>query len=240
MPVSHISKKTIAKHEVVKGEDIRKEIVELIKKDFPNFDVNDIISTDELNKYRRLYFSQLISQDKGDLVKIDAEVLKSLEDNSILTENIETKLASELTTGQKLADRIAEFGGSWTFIIIFFSFILTWMLINIWMLSKKPFDPYPFILLNLILSCLAAIQAPIIMMSQNRQEEKDRQRAEQDYKINLKAELEIKLLGEKIDYLLSHQNRKLIEIQELQMDYLEDLFKKLNYNSPNLTSKKTE
>lgn len=100
MPVSHISKKTIAKHEVVKGEDIRKEIVELIKKDFPNFDVNDIISTDELNKYRRLYFSQLISQDKGDLVKIDAEVLKSLEDNSILTENIETKLASELTTGQ--------------------------------------------------------------------------------------------------------------------------------------------
>lgn len=114
------------------------------------------------------------------------------------------------------------------------------MLINIWMLSKKPFDPYPFILLNLILSCLAAIQAPIIMMSQNRQEEKDRQRAEQDYKINLKAELEIKLLGEKIDYLLSHQNRKLIEIQELQMDYLEDLFKKLNYNSPNLTSKKTE
>lgn len=240
MPVSHISKKTIAKHEVVKGEDIRKEIVELIKKDFPNFDVKDIISTDELNKYRRLYFSQLISQDKGDLVKIDAEVLKSLEDNSILTENIETKLASELTTGQKLADRIAEFGGSWTFIIIFFSFILTWMLINIWMLSKKPFDPYPFILLNLILSCLAAIQAPIIMMSQNRQEEKDRQRAEQDYKINLKAELEIKLLGEKIDYLLSHQNRKLIEIQELQMDYLEDLFKKLNYNSPSPAPKKPE
>ena len=237
MPISHISQKTIAKHEVVKGEDIRKEILELIKRDFPNFDTKDIISTDELNKYRRLYFSQLIFQDKGDLEKIDAEVLKSLEDNSILSENIETKLVKELTTGQRLADTIAEFGGSWTFITIFFSFILTWMLINIWMLSKKPFDPYPFILLNLILSCLAAIQAPIIMMSQNRQEEKDRQRAEQDYKINLKAELEIKLLGEKVDYLLSHQNRKLIEIQELQMDYLEDLFKKLNTNPPNPASK---
>jgi uncharacterized membrane protein len=240
MPISHISQKTIPKHEVVRGEDIRKEIVELIKKDFPNFDTKDIISTDELNKYRRLYFSQLIFQDKGDLQKIDNEVLKSLEDNSILSENIETKLVTELTTGQKLADRIAEFGGSWTFITIFFSFIMIWMFINIWILSHKAFDPYPFILLNLILSCLAAIQAPIIMMSQNRQEEKDRQRAEQDYKINLKAELEVKLLGEKMDYLLSHQNRKLIEIQELQMDYLEDLFKKLNVNSKNQDSKKTD
>jgi uncharacterized membrane protein len=101
------------------------------------------------------------------------------------------------------------------------------MITNILIMVKKPFDPYPFILLNLILSCLAAIQAPIIMMSQNRQESKDRQRAEQDYKINLKAELEIKLLSEKIDYLLIHQNKKLLEIQEVQIDYLEDLIKRL-------------
>lgn len=100
---------------------------------------------------------------------------------------------------------------------------MIWIFINILFISTKPFDPYPFILLNLILSCLAAIQAPIIMMSQNRQEQKDRIRGEHDYKINLKAELEIKLLSEKIDHLLVNQNKKLLEIQELQTDYLEDL-----------------
>ena len=122
---------------------------------------------------------------------------------------------------------MAAFGGSWTFIIMFFAFIVIWMLINIWFLATKPFDPYPFILLNLLLSCLAAIQAPIIMMSQNRQEQKDRQRGEHDYKINLKAELEIKLLSEKIDHLLVHQSKKLLEIQEVQIDYLEDLMKEI-------------
>ena len=105
------------------------------------------------------------------------------------------------------------------------------MIINIWFLAARPFDPFPFILLNLILSCLAAIQAPIIMMSQNRQEQKDRQRSEHDYKINLKAELEIKLLSEKIDHLLAHQNKKLLEIQEIQTDYLEDLMKELKKNN---------
>jgi uncharacterized membrane protein len=100
------------------------------------------------------------------------------------------------------------------------------MFINVWWLRQQAFDPFPFILLNLILSCLAAIQAPIIMMSQNRQEQKDRQRAEHDYRINLKAELEIKLLSEKIDHLLVHQNKKLLEIQEMQIDYLEDLLKR--------------
>ena len=104
---------------------------------------------------------------------------------------------------------------------------MIWIGINIWILTTKPFDPFPFILLNLILSCLAAIQAPIIMMSQNRQEQKDRIRAEHDYKINLKAELEIKLLSEKMDHLLIHQNKKLLEIQEVQTDYLEDLMKEL-------------
>jgi uncharacterized membrane protein len=99
------------------------------------------------------------------------------------------------------------------------------MIINIWILTSRAFDPFPFILLNLILSCLAAIQAPIIMMSQNRKEQKDRKRSEYDYKINLKAELEIKLLSEKIDHLLVHHNKKLLEIQELQTDYLEDLMK---------------
>lgn len=103
---------------------------------------------------------------------------------------------------------------------------MLWMSINVWVLVTKPFDPFPFILLNLILSCLASIQAPIIMMSQNRKEQKDRQMGEHDYKINLKAELEIKLLSEKIDHLIVHRNKKLLEIQEIQTDYLEDLMNK--------------
>ncbi len=158
---------------------------------------------------------------------LDRDVMDAIKNNAILSENIQDEIEAELTFGQKLADKVASFGGSWTFIITFFLFILVWMSINIWFLTTKPFDPYPFILLNLILSCLAAIQAPIIMMSQNRQDQKDRQRSEHDYKINLKAELEIKLLGEKIDHLLVHQNKKLLEIQEVQIDYLEDLMKEL-------------
>ena len=132
-----------------------------------------------------------------------------------------------MTYGQHLSDIIASFGGSWKFILIFIGFLIVWMFINIYVLLTKPFDPYPFILLNLILSSLAALQAPIIMMSQNRQDGKDRQRAEQDYKVNFKAELEIKLLHEKVDHLLVHQNKMLLEFQEVQIDYLEEVIERL-------------
>jgi uncharacterized membrane protein len=185
---------------------------------------------DELNHYRRLYLTTLIANEKGEVNEVDLDVLKSIKENTTLSDTIDEDEKDEpLTFGQRIADHIiAEFGCSWIFIISFFCFLLIWMIINIGVLSGKPFDPYPFILLNLILSCLAAIQAPIIMMSQNRQEQKDRIRAEHDYKINLKAELEIKLLSEKIDHLIIHQNRKLLEIQEVQIDYLEDVLKQLN------------
>lgn len=228
MPVSYISNKEIKKSESVKGMDIREGIFKLIKTDFRGFSDESIISIDELNKYRRLYLTKLVEQERGELALIDRDVMQAIKNNSILSENIEPEIGSKLTTGQKLADKIAQFGGSWIFIIVFFSFLILWMVVNVWLLFSKPFDPYPFILLNLILSCLAAIQAPIIMMSQNRQEQKDRQRSEHDYKIDLKAELEIKLLSEKIDHLLVYQNKKLLEIQEVQIDYLEDLLKKLN------------
>ncbi|MCP9763999.1 DUF1003 domain-containing protein [Lacihabitans soyangensis] len=227
MNKSHITKRDIPKGEDVKGQDIREGVFNLIQSDFPDFNKDNYISLAELNQYRRLYLTSLIVQEKGELAIIDQDVMNAIKNNSILSENIQDEIEATLTIGQKIADRVAAFGGSWTFIITFFSFILIWMTINIWFLATKPFDPYPFILLNLILSCLAAIQAPIIMMSQNRQEQKDRQRGEHDYKINLKAELEIKLLSEKIDHLLVHQNKKLLEIQEVQIDYLEDLMKEV-------------
>lgn len=227
MITSFISKKELSSAEAISADALRDGIFERIKHDHPLFDKSCFISIHELNLYRRLYLSALIEQDQTELEQIHKEVVKAIEENTYISENIETEIEEELTLGQRMADKIAEFGGSWVFIISFFLFILIWMGLNIWVFATKPFDPYPFILLNLILSCLAAIQAPIIMMSQNRQEEKDRKRSIHDYKINLKAEMEIKILSDKIDHLLIHQNKKLLEIQELQTDYLEDLMNEL-------------
>lgn len=229
---SSISQLPITNQEAVKGSEIRTSIFSLIREKHPAFDQDSILSLDELNAFRRMYLKQLMEQEKGELAQIDLDVMSAIQHNAILSENIEPEMEATLTRGQKLADMIASFGGSWTFILSFFSFLMIWMAVNVWVLSSKPFDPFPFILLNLILSCLAAIQAPIIMMSQNRQEQKDRLRAEHDYKINLKAELEIKLLSEKIDHLLVHQNKKLLEIQDVQIDYLEDLMKKIGQQPP--------
>jgi uncharacterized membrane protein len=224
---SFITNTEIKTGEEVKALDLREGIFNLIKSEYPGLNEDCYISLDELNHFRRQYLSSLIIQENGELDVIDRDVMNAIKNNSVLSENIEDKIEGKFTIGQRLADKIAMFGGSWTFIITFFTFILVWMGINIWMLATKSFDPFPFILLNLILSCLAAIQAPIIMMSQNRKEQKDRLRSENDYKINLKAELEIKLLSEKIDHMIVHQNKKLLEIQEIQTDYLEDLMNEI-------------
>ena len=172
------------------------------------------------------YYEQLaglLASEKGELTTLDREVLQSLSQHDLLSSNINEEFDENLTFGQALADKIAAFGGSWKFIIIFCAVLLIWITVNATVLLWRPFDPYPFILLNLILSCLAAMQAPLIMMSQNRQEEKDRLRAENDYQINLKAELEIRYLHEKIDHLLSRQWERLVEIQQIQMDLMTEL-----------------
>lgn len=129
------------------------------------------------------------------------------------------------TFGQRVADKVADFGGSWTFIISFMVFLLLWIAFNVFWLNNKGFDPYPFILLNLILSCIAALQAPIIMMSQNRQEAKDRERAEKDFIINLKAEQEIRVLQQKLDHILKHQHEELMAIQQQQLQMMEQLLR---------------
>ncbi len=222
-----LSNKPVNENQAHKGETLRPSIFELIKHDHPDFNYESYISNDELNTYRKKQLSGLIKQEDKELNSLEKEVVQAISANKILSENIEDELEETLTFGQRVADHIATFGGSWTFIISFFTFILFWMAINIYLLASKPFDPYPFILLNLILSCLAAIQAPIIMMSQNRQEHKDRIRSEHDYKINLKAELEIQLINEKVDHLIIHQNKRLMEIQQIQADYLEDILEEL-------------
>ena len=229
-----ISKKKFPAAELYEGRLLKKEILDLIRKDFPDFNDNEYISIESLNEYRKKYMAKLLKQENIEISEMEQQVIESIAKNELLSKDLEEELSKDLTHGQRVADRIASFGGSWTFISFFFLFLLLWMAINIFVLVKKPFDPYPFILLNLILSCLAAIQAPVIMMSQNRKEEKDRKRSQNDYKVNLKAELEIKLLNEKIDHMIIHQNQRLLEIQQLQTDYLDDILTALNINKHRL------
>ena len=162
---------------------------------------------------------------KANLLKLQRIVAKTVEDEKLMTENLLNEPEGIITRGQKISDKVASFGGSWAFIISFFIILLLWILFNTLAPLKDNFDPYPFILMNLVLSCIAALQAPIIMMSQNRQEEKDRKRNENDYLINLKAELEIKALHEKMDLLLEEQIKILFETQSKQLKILESLLK---------------
>ena len=209
--------------DVIPGELVHTPILALILKSHPDWRSEGYICIHDLNKFRADYIKNVIEVDKGELTALEEEVLNRMKEHEILSENINIEFERHLTYGEKLADVIAGFGGSWLFLIIFSSVIVTWVALNSWVIMNRPFDPYPYILLNLVLSCLAAIQAPVIMMSQNRQETRDRLRAENDYRINLKAELEIRHLHEKIDHLLMKQWERLLEIQEVQIDIMEEL-----------------
>jgi len=202
---------------------VRPAISELIRMKKGSWDENGWVCIDDLQQFQHRYVQVLLEKEKGELSKLDHDVLKAMQEQEVLSRNPEIDFDAGLTFGQRLADRIATFGGSWTFIIMFALFLFLWVGTNSWLLVFHPFDPYPFILLNLVLSSLAAIQAPIIMMSQNRQEDRDRVRAINDYQVNLKAELEIRQLHQKIDHLLSHQWERLVEIQEIQMEIINDI-----------------
>jgi uncharacterized membrane protein len=194
---------------------------------YPAVTKDSHIGEDQLVLIKKDYLNGMLASELGELDALEKEVVKSISENKILSEHVDEAYEDNFTFGERVADMIAEFGGSWKFIIIFFSFILVWISLNAFWLNNNSYDPYPFILLNLILSCLAAIQAPIIMMSQNRQEAKDRRRSEQDYKINLKAELEIQLLHKKIDHVLVHQSKRLVEIERVQVEFMEAVLKRL-------------
>jgi len=213
--------------EKVLGKIIRKPILALIIADFPDFSSDQFLSITELNLYRERYISNYLSNEIGELSKVEDAVSEQLEESDSTVSKMEEKLEIR-TFGQFVADKVADFGGSWRFIILFGVFIVLWILANIYILYNKGFDPYPFILLNLILSCLAALQAPVIMMSQNRQEEKDRERSRKDYMINLKSELEIRMLHEKLDHLIRHQQEELIEIQKIQIEMMNDILSRIN------------
>ena len=225
-PQCQICQRTVSHSAGSTGELLRPSLLAFIQKRTPGFDPHAFICTTDLGHFRRDYVKEVLQDEIGELSALDQEVVDSLQEHEILSENIGKEFDKDLTFGERLSDRIASFGGSWTFIIIFGAVLAIWIVVNAAVLASRAFDPYPFILMNLILSCLAAIQAPIIMMSQNRSESRDRARAENDYKVNLKAELEIRHLHEKIDHLLRKQYNRLFEIQQIQIELLEELGQK--------------
>ncbi len=209
--------------DAMRFDAVRPEIASLIAADHPDLKPGDLICERHVSDYRTRYVANLLERERGELSELDRQVVESLAREETVARDVETAWEGRRTFGETVADLVADFGGSWTFIGSFFFVLAVWMAFNVWVASRDVFDPYPFILLNLVLSCLAAIQAPIIMMSQKRQETKDRMRGENDYRVNLKAELEIRHLHEKMDHLINRQWERLAEIQQIQLEIMQDL-----------------
>lgn len=220
--VCAITARPRARRDLVAIDALRPALADRIRQDHPELAHDALIGREQIARYRTLYVEDLLARERGELTALDRQVADSMANHETLAENTEDTYADTRTLGERLADKIADFGGSWTFILIFLAVLGIWMAINAAEGEAKAFDPYPFILLNLVLSCVAALQAPVIMMSQKRQEEKDRLRAENDYRVNLKAELEIRHLHEKMDYMISKQWQRLTEIQQIQLEIMQE------------------
>jgi uncharacterized membrane protein len=213
--------------DVLPASLVRQNLATLIAKRVPGWDPGGVICHTCLNGFRAEYVRGQMERDRGEFSALEEEVMRSVRDGALLAENVNNEFDRSLSVGERLADRVAEFGGSWRFIIIFFVVMTVWVILNSAYLLFQPFDPYPFILLNLALSLLAAVQAPVILMSQNRQEDRDRMRAENDYQVNLKAELEVRAVSEKLDLLIHEHWAHLLEIQQVQTEMIQDMLGRL-------------
>ena len=223
MKVCAVCGKSFSVSKLVPAGAVRDVLADLILHEHPDWSAKSCICRPDLDRYRIRYVQTLLHSEKGELTTLETEVMQSMQEHELLTKNVDAEFEKTWSLGERLADRIAAFGGSWAFLLSFAGFLAFWIAMNTVVLVMHPPDPYPFILLNLVLSCLSAIQAPIIMMSQNRQEQKDRLRSQHDYQVNLKAELEIRQLHDKLDHLLLHQWERLANIQEIQLDLLAEL-----------------
>lgn len=209
-------------------KDIEPDVQKNILKDHPELTLDSIICFSHVMDYRLAHIKTMIKSDSKEMQVLNETVFNSIKEGNPVSKNMNEAKDDSLTAGQRTADAIAKFGGSWPFIFSFVFVLVAWITINSMALLGKAFDPYPFILLNLVLSCLAAIQAPVIMMSQNRQAERDRMQTTNDYQTNLKAEIEIRLLHQKLDHLLTNEWQHLIEIQTIQLSLLEELQKQVD------------
>ena len=211
---------------LVSGAVVQETLTELILHYHPQWSSDAFICHSDLSRYSTDYVKSLLESERGELSSLETEVLESMRQHELLAMNVDVESEKTWTFGERMSDRMADFAGSWTFLICFGIFMAAWIIMNSLVLYWRPVAPFPYILLNLMLSCLAAIQAPIIMMSQNRQEARDRLRSQHDYQVNLKAELEIRHMSEKLDHLLSHQWERLVQIQQVQIQMVAQLEKR--------------
>lgn len=202
-------------------DHLRRGLADMFREQHPDLPADSLICRDDLRSLRRDYVARMLEDEVGDLDALDRKILDSMDNGTPLTTLLPDP-ERPTNFGDRMADRVAAFGGSWAFILSFMALLVVWMALNVTGWLFRPFDAYPFILLNLVLSCVAAFQAPIIMMSQRRQEAKDRLRAQNDYVINLKSELEIRQLHDKMDHQMARQWQRLAEIQRIQIDLLEE------------------
>jgi uncharacterized membrane protein len=220
-----VTGQVVPEHELTPLALLRPPLAERIRAEHPDLKPDALVSRAAVAEYRGRMVEELLREERGEITRLEQEVIDSLARHETVTRNVDDGFDDRRTLGERWSDNVAEFGGSWAFMFLFALVLIVWMAVNMAMGTMRAFDPYPFILLNLVLSCLAAVQAPIIMMSQRRQEAKDRLRARNDYRVNLKAELEIRHLHEKLDHLLTRQWDRLAEIQRIQVELLEELSK---------------
>lgn len=217
-----ITGRELSRKDLVLLEGLRPALAERIRVDHPDLPDHALVSRAEVARYRNRYVEELLRDEHGEYTELDRQVADSIANQDTISENTEDEFEEHRTLGEKLSDGLATFGGSWAFLISFGVVLIAWMALNVVLGEARAFDAYPFILLNLVLSCIAAIQAPIIMMSQRRQEAKDRLRSLNDYRVNLKAELEIRHLHEKLDHLVTRQWQRLAEIQQIQLEIMQE------------------
>ena len=215
---SALTGQELRRKDSIRLDTLRADLVERMRQDQPDLDLEGVVSWQEVTHYRGQLVEDLLHAEKRDITALEREVIDSLAEHQTVADNVEQELEADRTFGERAADHVASFGGSWQFIILFGAVLVA--------MAVRAFDPYPFILLNLVLSCLAAVQAPIIMMSQRRTEAKDRARSLNDYQVNLKAELEIRHLHEKMDHLMTRQWERLAELQRLQIELIQELLDK--------------
>lgn len=224
--------------ERVPGESIHAGIMQSILRDHPDFDESKNLSLSELNVYRERYVTDYLDREVGELTDLEKKVVASMNSRSIVCSPIRGGNEPRPTIGVRLSDRMTRFGGSWAFVVVFGSLIVVWMAVNIFWLSNSALDPYPFVLLNLLLTYLSTLQAPLIMMSQNRQADKDRQRSKNDYMVDLKSEIDLRTLHEKLDHLMMSQLQRVIEIQRMQIDMLGDVQRQVSKEKEETESRK--
>jgi uncharacterized membrane protein len=222
-PRCALCERELRRNERVRVEAIRPSDAERIARAHPDrLPGSGVVCRTCLQRERLAHVMEQLEGERGELSEIEAEVARRAGEHLAIADNLAKRFEREITFGQRIADRVAEVGGSWAFVIGFLTVLGAWIMLNV-ALATRAFDPYPYILLNLVLSCIAALQAPVIMMAQNRQATRDRMQAEQDFRVNLKAELEIASLHEKVDHLLHSQWQRMVELQEMQIELLSDL-----------------